>query len=130
MLHLLAQSEFPAPDVYSNDGGGSPIVLLIQLAVIILVLIGMWKAFTKAGQPGWACIIPIYNMIVLIQIAEKPIWWFLLFFVPIVNLIISILVAIAVAEKFGKGAGFGIGLTFLPFVFYPILGFSDAQYTG
>ena len=130
MLHLLAESEFPTPDVYSNGGGGVPgIIMLIYLAVAILVIVAMWKVFTKAGQPGWASIIPIYNLFVMLQIAGKPGWWILLFLIPGVNLVIAILMYIAFAEKFGKGAGFGIGLTFLSFIFLPILAFSDAKYT-
>lgn len=84
----------------------------------------------KAGKPGWAAIIPIYNIIVLLQIADKPLWWIILFLIPLVNLIMAILVSIAVAEKFGKGAGFGVGLALLGLFFYPILGFGDAQYQG
>lgn len=124
MYHLLAQSEMP-------DGGGAPaIVGVIYLAVIILMIVSMWKVFTKAGQPGWASIIPIYNMIVMLQIANKPLWWIILFFIPIANIIIAIMMNIAIAEKFGKGAGFGIGLSFLGFIFMPILAFGDAQYSA
>ena len=131
MFQLLAQNEFPTPDAYPNGGGGVPfIVMLIYLAVIILIIASMWKVFAKAGQPGWASIVPIYNMIVMLQIADKPLWWIILYFVPIANIIIPILVSIAIAEKFGKGAGFGIGLALLPVIFYPILAFSDAQYSG
>jgi len=106
------------------------VVLIIQLAILIVVVAGMWKVFTKAGQPGWAVLIPIYNIIVLLGIAGKPVWWFLLFFIPLVNLVIALLVSLAVAEKFGKSAGFGIGLWLLGPVFYPILGFGSAQYQG
>ena len=131
MFQLLAQNEFLTPDAYPNGGGGVPfIVMLIYLAVIILIIASMWKVFAKAGQPGWASIVPIYNMIVMLQIADKPLWWIILYFVPIANIIIPILVSIAIAEKFGKGAGFGIGLALLPVIFYPILAFSDAQYSG
>jgi len=73
--------------------------------------------------------VPIYNIIVLLKIAGKPVWWIILLFVPFVNFVIGILAAIGVAKNFGKGAGFGIGLVFLPFIFYPILAWSDAQYS-
>ena len=112
-----------------NDGGGI-IILLIQLAIFIAVIAGFWKVFTKAGHPGWAAIVPIYNVIILLTIAGKPLWWIILFFIPLVNFIIAILVSIEVAKKFGKGTGFGLGLAFLGFIFYPVLGFSDAQYQG
>ena len=130
MYQLLAQNEFPAPDAYSSGGGTPLIVLLIYLAVIALMIVSLWRVFTKAGQPGWACIVPIYNIIVMLQIADKPLWWIILFFIPIANIIIPIMVNIAIAEKFGKGAGFGIGLSFLGFIFFPILAFGDAQYSG
>ncbi|HEY1662728.1 MAG TPA: DUF5684 domain-containing protein [Verrucomicrobiae bacterium] len=102
----------------------------VELVIIVAVIAGIWKVFTKAGKPGWAAIIPIYNVLVLLQIAGKPWWWILLLLIPVVNLVIAILVGIAVAEKFGKGAGFGVGLALLGFIFYPILGFGDAQYQG
>jgi len=117
---LLAQGD--------GGGGASTIVLLIELALLVAIIAGLWKVFTKAGKPGWASIIPIYNGIVLLEIAGKPLWWIILFFIPCVNIVIAILVAFEVAKNFGKGAGFGLGLAFLPFVFYPILGFGDARY--
>ena len=103
---------------------------LIVWAILIAIIVGIWKVFTKAGKPGWAAIIPIYNGIVLLQIAGKPIWWIILFFIPVVNLIIAILVGIAVARNFGKSELFGVGLGLLGFIFYPILGFGDARYQG
>ncbi len=103
---------------------------LFYLAVMVLIIVGMWKVFVKAGKPGWACLIPIYNVIVMLEIAGKPLWWIILLFIPFVNFVVLILVAIAIAEKFGQGVGFGIGLAFLPMIFYPILGFGDAQYRG
>jgi hypothetical protein len=108
--------------------GGSPIVLVIQLLIVVAVIAGIWKTFTKAGQPGWGAIIPIYNIILLLEIAGKPIWWIILLFIPLVNIVVSIIVNIEVAKKFGKGTGFGIGLALLGFIFYPILGFGDAKY--
>ena len=110
--------------------GISLVFLFIWLALIVLIIASMWKIFAKAGKPGWACLIPFYNLYVLIEIGGKPGWWLLLYFIPIVNIVISILVLVGVAENFGKGAGFAIGLIFLPMIFYPILAFSDAQYVG
>jgi hypothetical protein len=101
---------------------------LLYLGIVVLVIAGVWKVFTKAGQPGWAAIIPIYNLYILTKIAGKPGWWLLLFFIPLVNFVIAILLAIDVAKAFGKGTGFGIGLALLGIIFYPILGFGDAQY--
>jgi hypothetical protein len=116
---------------YDVSSGGPPaILMIIYLVVIVLMIVSVWKVFAKAGQPGWASIVPIYNIIVMLQITNKPLWWIILFFIPIANIIIPIMVNIAIAEKFGKGAGFGIGLSFLGFIFFPILAFSDAQYSG
>ena len=108
----------------------SIIVSLLCLAIIVFVFAGVWKTFTKAGQPGWAAIIPIFNLYVLIKTAGRPGWWLLLFIIPLVNIVMGFIVAIDVAKAFGKGTGFGIGLALLGFIFYPILGFGDATYQG
>jgi hypothetical protein len=123
ILTILAQSDDGAA---AGGAGGS----IVGLLVGILVIAGMWKVFTKAGKPGWAAIIPIYNMIVLLQIAGKPLWWLLLFFIPVVNIVIAAMVMINVAKAFGKGTGFALGLLFLSPIFIPILGFGDAKYIG
>ncbi len=104
------------------------VIVLVYLAIVVLVIAGFWKVFTKAGRPGWAAIVPIYNIYILLKIAGKPGWWLVLFFIPIVSIVIAILVSIEVAKAFGKGTGFGLGLAFLGFIFYPILGFGDAKY--
>ncbi|MHC4884545.1 MAG: DUF5684 domain-containing protein [Planctomycetota bacterium] len=104
------------------------IMALINLAIVLLAIIGLWKTFSKAGEPGWGAIIPIYNIILMLKVAGKPLWWIILLFIPLVNLIIIILTMVGIAKNFGKGAGFGIGLTFLGFIFFPILGFGDAQF--
>ncbi|MCX6899377.1 MAG: DUF5684 domain-containing protein [Verrucomicrobia bacterium] len=101
---------------------------LVYLIIIVAILAGFWKVFEKAGKPGWAAIIPIYNLIILLEIAGKPLWWIVLSLIPVVNIIVAILVGIAVAKNFGKSDAFGVGLGLLGFVFYPILGFGDAQY--
>ena len=103
---------------------------LLLLAIVIAVIAGVWKVFEKAGKPGWAAIIPIYNLIVLLEIAGKPLWWVILFFIPIADLVAAMLVGLAIARNFGKSDGFGIGLALLGFIFFPILGFSQAQYQG
>ena len=103
---------------------------LIYLALLVLAIAGGWKMFVKAGKPGWGIIIPIYNLILLLEIAERPTWWIILFFIPIANLIVAILMYIEVAKKFGKSEAFGVGLALLGFIFMPILGFGDAKYQG
>ncbi|MCE1225234.1 MAG: DUF5684 domain-containing protein [Geobacteraceae bacterium] len=106
------------------------IISLLYLVMIVAAIAGMWKVYEKAGQPGWAAIIPIYNLVVLLQIVNKPIWWIVLLLIPLINIVILIMVSIALAEKFGKGGGFAVGMVFLPFVFYPLLGFGDERFQG
>jgi hypothetical protein len=114
---------------YSSGGGAAGIVvMLVELVIAVLMIAAMWKVFVKAGEPGWAAIVPIYNILVLLKIAGKPAWWVVLFLIPVVNFVIGIIVAIQIAQRFGKSSGFGIGLALLPVVFYPMLGFGDAQY--
>lgn len=115
-----------------NDNGSAfgGLISLIDLVIIIVMIASMWRLFEKAGQPGWAAIIPFYNVYVLLLVAGKPGWWLILFLIPFVNLVIAILAALGVAENFGKGVGYAIGLIFLPFIFYPVLAFGDAQYSG
>jgi len=102
--------------------------MLLWLAVVVLIIASFWIVFTKAGKPGWACIVPIYNIIILLEIAGKPLWWIILMLIPLVNIVIGFLVVIEIAKNFGKSTGFGIGLLFLPFIFYPILAWGDARY--
>ena len=112
------------------ESSGSIFEPLVMLAIIIFVIAGLWKTFTKAGKPGWACLVPIYNMVVLLQIAGRPVWWFLILLIPFINIIVIFVVVMDIAKAFGKGAGFGLGLFFLGPIFYPILGFGSAQYEG
>ena len=127
MNALLAQtSDFETPATHAPG----PLFWIIYCVVVILMIAAIWKMFSKAGQPGWAAIIPIYNIYVMCKIAGRPGWWVLLMFIPLVNFIIIIILCIDLAKSFGKGAGFGIGLLLLPFIFYPVLGFGSAQYQG
>ncbi|HEV3261944.1 MAG TPA: DUF5684 domain-containing protein [Gemmataceae bacterium] len=110
---------------------GLLVPVLFGLLIAGLVLASLWRVFEKAGQPGWAALIPIYNAIVMLQITGKPVWWVIfLIFCPPVSLILSILVAVELSNRFGMGAGFAVGLILLPYVFYPILGFGSAEYRG
>lgn len=128
-LSLLAQVEYSYS--YSSQGRApSPAVIIIELLIALLVIVAMWKLFTKAGRPGWAAIIPIYNMYVWCKIVGRPGWWVILMFIPFVNIIIGIIVCIDMAKSFGKGVGFGIGIALLGIIFLPILGFGSAQYQG
>jgi len=105
-------------------------ILIIEFGLIALMFAGMWKVFVKAGEPGWAAIVPIYNAVILLKISGKPIWWIVMLFIPCVSIVFLLLIALELAKSFGKDAGYGIGLFFLPFIFYPLLGFGNAQYQG
>jgi hypothetical protein len=111
-----------------QNSGSANIELFAVLALTLVVFAGFWKTFKKAGEPGWAGIIPIYNLYVLVRISGNDWWWFLLFFIPLINFFATLKISIDVAGKFNKGVLFGLGLTFLSFIFFPILGFGGAQY--
>lgn len=104
---------------------------LVIMAFVIMAIVGMWKAFSKAGKPGWAAIVPIYNVIVMLEIAGRPIWWIVLFLVPLVNLVISIMVMLDIAKAYGKSVLFAIfGLILFSPIGWLMLGFGRAQYVG
>ena len=100
------------------------------LVVWVLIIISFWKIFEKAGKPGWASIIPIYNILVLLEIIGKPWWWLLLLLIPGVNIIFGIWMFNLLSISFGKTEGFTVGLVLLPFIFLPILGFGEDLYKG
>lgn len=112
----------------AGHGAAKSDVALLYLLVILVSLAGVAQTFAKAGKPRWAVLVPIYNVVVLLQIAQRPAWWFLLLLIPGVNVVVAIVLSLDIAKVFGKGVGFGWGLAFLGFVFYPILGFGDAAY--
>jgi len=114
---------------YEQSAPG-PIFWIIWCAVMVFFIATFWKVFEKAGKPGWASIIPIYNSIVILQIAGRPVWWFLLFLIPIVNIVVGIIVYIDISKAFGHGVGFGWGLALLGFIFFPILAWGDSRYQG
>lgn len=104
------------------------VFIIVYLAVIVLVIAGLWKAFEKAGAPGWSAIIPIYNLYIMTKMGGKPAWWIVLLLIPIVNLVVLILISIPIAKNFGKSDAFGVGMALLSFIFWPILGFGDARW--
>jgi len=134
-LLLLGMSPFLAQETseYQTSAGstaGGVVGGVIGLVVGVLIIAAMWKVFSKAGQPGWAAIIPIYNIYVMCKVAGRPGWWLLLMLIPVVNFIVGIILCIDIAKNFGKGAGFGLGLAILGIIFWPILGFGSATYQG
>lgn len=110
------------------ENSSNILVIIIALAFVIFIIAALWKVFKKAGYNGWEAIVPIYNYYILTKIGGKEWWWTILMCIPYVNIIAMIVVSIGVAKNFGKGTGFGVGLALLGFVFWPILGFGDAQY--
>ena len=101
-----------------------------SLVGLVVWIAAAWRVYAKAGAPGWTCLIPFYNLVVLLEIAHRPGWWLFLLFLPYVGIIFYVIVLVDVARWFGKGIGFGLGLAFLSPVFFPILGFGSAVYEG
>jgi hypothetical protein len=136
ILISLLLSILSAPFLQEDDTGlftalFSGIYSICILIFVVLIIAGMWRMFVKAGKPGWAAIIPIYNIYVLLQIVGRPGWWLILFFIPIVNVVVALLVSIDLAKSFDKSAAWGIILLFIfNAIGYLILGFGDARYKG
>ncbi|HEX2060795.1 MAG TPA: DUF5684 domain-containing protein [Thermoanaerobaculia bacterium] len=125
----MLQEDLSAGQSAAAAGIGMGMMIFMLLVAVVLIA-AMWKVFEKAGEPGWAALIPIYNFIVLLKIAGKPAWWIVLMLIPFVNFVIAIVLSLAIAKNFGKGAGFGLGLAFLGPVFYPLLAWGDSRYQG
>lgn len=126
LIAFLQFEETSAPEAMS--GAAMAGVTIVWLALMVLLIAAMWKVFEKAGEPGWAALIPIYNFVVLLKIAGKPAWWVVLMLIPFVNFIVGVIAIVAFARNFGKGVGFALGLIFLAPVFYPMLAWGDARY--
>lgn len=106
------------------------VYLIVWLVVAVVMIVAMWKLFTKADEPGWAAIVPFYNTYVLFKISFGNGWMFLLLLVPVVNAVMEIMLIFKLAKAFGKGVGFGFGLLFLMPIFLLILAFGSAEYEG
>ena len=115
---------------YAAAAGVLIVYYVIALALTVLLLVGFWKVFVKAGKPGWAAIVPFYNMYCMYEISFGNGWLFLLSFVPCVNIVMGIIMNVKLAQAFGQSGGFAVGLIFLPYIFVPMLGFGSAQYYG
>ena len=137
MFQTLAEVTYDYSTSTSYDAssglsaGVGLILVLVIFALVIFMLVAMWKVFTKAGKPGWAALVPIYNSYILCEIAGRPGWWTLLTLIPYVNYVIFLLIAIDVAKAFGKSTAFGVvGLWLFGPVGYAMLGFGGATYQG
>ena len=102
--------------------------IILAIAVAVFIIVAEWKLFSKANQPGWAIFIPIYNILVLLKVAKMSWWNILLLLIPIVNIVITFMVYINIAKNYGKDAGFGVGMVFLPVIFIPVIAFGNAVY--
>jgi uncharacterized membrane protein YhaH (DUF805 family) len=132
---MLLAAAFQDAEEYPRGGGilgalFGGVFMIVWLVVLVAVIAGMWKMFEKAGKPGWAAIVPIYNIIVMLEIVGRPLWWIVLFLIPCVSIVAWIMIAIDLAKAFGKDVAYGIGIALLGFIFIPMLGFGDARYVG
>lgn len=104
--------------------------IFFYIAIIAFFILIGWKINTKANKPGWACIVPFYNIIVQLEIIGKPAWWLIMLFIPFANVVFMIMITNLLAKSFGKDVGYTLGLIFLPIIFYPMLAFGSAKYQG
>ena len=102
-------------------------MLLVIFAVIALMVASVWRVYERAGEPGWAALVPIFNIYILCKVARMSPWWMLTLLIPLVNIIFAFASSFGGAKRFGKGAGYGLGLALLPFIFWPLLAWGDAQ---
>jgi hypothetical protein len=114
----------------SSSSVSPGLLFVIWLIAYAIAVIPIWVIFTKAGEAGWQALIPIWNTLVMLKIAGKPMWWILLFLIPIVNIVFIILMLHGLSVSFGHGAGFTVGLVFLSLIFYYILAFDSSRYQG
>jgi hypothetical protein len=125
-MHIL---QLLADDTAASAGLGIGGIIGYLIGYVIGVL-PLYGVFGKAGQPGWAAFVPIYNLIVLLKVVGRPVWWIILLLIPIVDIVIVVLLAIDLAKSFAKGTGFAVGLIFLNWIFALILWLGSAQYVG
>ncbi|MBY0293845.1 DKNYY domain-containing protein [Patescibacteria group bacterium] len=102
--------------------------VLLVLALIAIVKVGQWKMFKKAGIPGWAALVPYYDITKMLEMGKKPFWWSFMMLIPVVNIFFGVKLLRRTAAVFGRGAWFTVGMIFLPFIFFPILGFGKSKY--
>jgi Family of unknown function (DUF5684) len=129
-MFLLYQRAAAAPTSAPADGPALTLLIAVYLSIVVLNIAAYWRIFSKAGQPGWTVLVPIYGSVKLIQISGRSGWWLLAFLVPLLNIFAIVRLQFDLARVFGRGIGFGFGLLLLPLIFAPILGFGDAQYVG
>ena len=129
MFNLLA---VPITDAEAVAAAGAAATLGLVVGVIAYVVgaLGLMGVFAKAGKPGWAAFVPIYNLIVLLEVVGRPLWWFILFLIPGVNVVAMIIVMNDLSKSFGHEVGFTVGLVLLTVVFTWILWLGSSTYRG
>jgi len=136
VFSLLATGSAFAQSTDENmaSAGGIAGLLVVMLVLFIVaeavVTLCLWKVFIKAGHPGWASLVPVYNLYILCKIVGKPGWWVILLCIPAIQFVFWVIISLDLAKSFGKEAVFAVGLMLLPFIFLPVLGFGDAVYKG
>ena len=108
----------------------STLTAIVSIAIFFMLVASMWQLFTKAGQAGWKCLVPVLGALVYLKITGRPWWWLLLFLIPGVNLIPGVMTCFDLARVYGKGAGVGWGLLLFGPIFFMVLAFGDARYVG
>ena len=127
LIPVLAQLGADDASQSAAVAAASTVPMLVIVAIMVLMIAAMWKVFERAGEHGWAVLVPIYNVYVLCKVAGISTWWALAAFIPLVNIIFMFVSSVGVAERFGKGAAYGIGLALLPFIFWPMLAWGDSE---
>jgi hypothetical protein len=127
--------QIPTSVDYSNQSNAASFIsgifgfLFVPLLIAgFLMIVSWWKIFVKAGREGWESLVPILNLVRILQISHVPLWAIILCFIPVANVVFPLWLGYALAKSFNKSVGYALGLIFLPVFFYPHLAFSDASY--
>jgi len=127
-LNALGHIDAQVYTTVNDSSSHTPIGYVAGGVVALFMIICLWKVFKKAGQPGWAAIIPIYGSIVLLRTVKRPWWWIILLLIPVVDIVVHYIVSNNLSKAFGKGGGTTFLLFWLPFIGYPVLAFGEATY--
>jgi hypothetical protein len=127
---MMDYSSVMSADELEAMAGASVGGFIAAVLVVAFFVVMNWRIFAKAGEPGWKSVIPLYNSFILYKIAWGNGWLMFLTFIPLVGFIFPIICAFKLARAFGHGFGYGLGINFLPIVFYPMLAFGKSEYVG
>src|SRR5690242_15241696 len=108
----------------AEPSAAAGVIVLVIIATLVVSIASLWRLFESVGEPGWAAVVPVYNLVVTLRVAGMSAWWMLALLIPYVGVLAFLPVALAFAQRFGRGAGFGVGIWLFPFIFFPILAFS------